>query len=57
MNSLVPDFTRNLLQTVRSEKEKRAPVDEKVVLSKDIAAFLTQQSSMTLGKTQKTGNY
>ena len=57
MNTLVPNFSRDLMMTVAAEKKRRMPVEEKVVLSKEMAEFLQNQQSRTLGKAEKTGHY
>ena len=57
MNSIVPNFTKDLLETVAREKRAREPQENKVVLSQKMAKFLQKHNCPGLGKNERPSLY
>lgn len=57
MNALVPGFTKELLASVAKEKSLREPDQDKVLLSKEMATFLANQTSLVSGPAENIGHY
>ena len=55
MNSIVSNFTKDLLEKVAKEKKAREPIENRIVLSPEMAEFLEKHRCPGLGKDQKPG--
>ena len=55
MNSIVPNFTKDLLNSVSHHKKNLEPANSKIILTKEISAFLASKGSYSWTANEKAG--
>lgn len=55
MNTLQPNFTSDMISSIKKQQEERVTPDEKVEVSKEVWSFLSTKKAYKLDKSENAG--